>query len=377
MTKPITSAGPVARWVVLGLSLVFLTACSLPRGAALTSEIVNEEKAATPSYQVVRVTRANVPAIAAWPGTGADVPFHWPAASRGPGSAIIRPGDKLDLAIWDNQDNSLLTQVNGKSVTMPGLTVSPSGTIFVPYLDEVVVNGQTPAQARREVQNRLSTIVPSAQVQLELTPGQNNSVNLVSGVASPGSFPLPDRNYKVLSLIAQGGGISPSLRNPQVQLQRGNNTYRIRADQLFANGAHNITLRGGDSVMVLEDKRYFTAFGATGSEELVRFDQDEITALEALSIIGGLSDSRANPKGVLVLRDYGTAALRADTTGPNKPQVVFAFDMTSADGLFAARKFQIQHEDTVMATESAVTSVRTVLGLVGSVFGVANTVNNY
>ncbi|WP_338050496.1 hypothetical protein [Roseovarius dicentrarchi] len=96
-----------------------------------------------------------------------------------------------------------------------------------------------------------------------------------------------------------------------------------------------------------------------------------------MSIIGGLSESRANPKGVLVLRDYSVSALRPDGTGPSKPQVVFAFDITSADGLFAARKFQIQPEDTVMATESAVASVRTVLGLVGSVFGVANTVQNY
>ncbi len=377
MGQTIKSTRQIAKFAALSLVLLAVPACSLPRGAAITSEIVNEENAESPTYQVIRVGRVNAASIAAWPGTGTNDSFHWPKASNGPQSAIIRPGDKVNLAIWDNQDNSLLTQADGKSVSMPGLTVSPTGTIFVPYLEEVVVNGQTPSQARREVQNRLSSIVPSAQVQLELEPGQNNSVNLVSGVAKPGSFPLPDRNYKILSLIAQGGGIAPTLRNPQVQLQRGNTTYRIRADQLFGNGVHNITLRGGDSVVVTEDQRYFTAFGATGSEQLIKFEQDRITALEALSIIGGLSDNRANPKGVLVLRDYGVAALRPDESGPSKPQVVFAFDITSADGLFAARKFQIQPEDTVMATESAVASVRTVLGLVGSAFGVASNVENY
>ncbi len=377
MDKTIKSTRKLAKWAVLGAVLLAVPACSLPRGAAITSQIVNEEKSQTPTYQVIRVSRANAAAIATWPGTGTNDSFNWPQASNGPQSAIIRPGDKVSLAIWDNQDNSLLTQADGKTVNMPGLTVSPDGTIFVPYLEEVVVNGQTPAQARREVQNRLAVIVPSAQVQLELEPGQNNSVNLVSGVATPGSYPLPDRNYKILSLIAQGGGIATGLRNPQVQLQRGNTTYRIRAQQLFGNGTHNITLRGGDSVVVTEDQRYFTAFGATGSEQLVRFEQDNVTALEALSIIGGLSENRANPKGVLVLRDYGVSALRPDGSGPNKPQVVFAFDITSADGLFAARKFQIQPEDTVMATESAITSVRTILGLVGSAFGVASNVQNY
>jgi polysaccharide export outer membrane protein len=50
--------------------------------------------------------------------------------------------------------------------------------------------------------------------------------------------------------------------------------------------------------------------------------------------------------------------------------VVFTFDLTSADGLFAARQFQIQSGDTVLATESPVTNARTILGLFGSVFGV-------
>ncbi|WP_324751945.1 polysaccharide biosynthesis/export family protein [Roseovarius sp. Pro17] len=365
------------KWAVVGLALIAVPACSLPRGAALTSEIVKEEQSETSAFQVVRVGRANAAAVAHWPGTGTNTQYRWPTGTRGPKSAVIRAGDKVDLAIWDNQENSLLTQADVKSVTMPGLTVSPTGTIFVPYLDEVVINGQTPAQARREIQNRITSIVPSAQVQLELTPGPNNAVDLVSGVAKPGSFPMADRNFNILSLIAQGGGIAPSLRHPLVQLQRGGSTYTIRSERLFADASHNITLRGGDNVMVLEDQRYFTAFGATGSEQLIRFEQEDVTALEALSIIGGLSDSRANPKGVLVLRDYGQKALRADGSGPSKPQVIFAFDLTSADGLFAARKFQIQPKDTVLATESTVTSVRTILGLVGSAFGVVSNVQNY
>jgi polysaccharide export outer membrane protein len=374
-TSKIISNG--LKWASLCLVLVALPACTLPRGAALTSEIIKEENAKSPTYQVVRVGRVNAAAVAEWPATGTNAHYAWPAAGNGPTSAIIRPGDVVSLAIWDNQDNSLLTQRDVKSVQMPGLTVSPSGSIFVPYLDEVVVTGQTPAQARRELQNRLSSIVPSAQVQLELQPGANNSVDLVSGVATPGSYPMADRNFKILSLIAQGGGIAPSLRNPLVQLQRDGTTYNIRSERLFADASRNITLRGGDNVVVIEDQRYFTALGATGVEELIRFEQEEITALEAMSLIGGLSESRANPKGVLVLRDYAQRALRADGSGPNKPQVIFAFDMTSADGLFAARNFLVQPEDTVLATESAVTSVRTVLGLVGSVFGVANTVQNY
>ncbi|MEB8388259.1 polysaccharide export protein [Rhodobacteraceae bacterium KMM 6894] len=376
MTKTSNPAAALKKCAFVALGILALAACDLPRGVGLTSQIVKEETAETPSFQVVRVSRAELAAVQKWPTNGTNAHYSWPKGGRGPDSQVIRTGDKVDLVIWDNQDNSLLTSVEVKTVTMPGLTVSPSGTIFVPYLDEVVVSGQTPAKARNQIQNALNSIIPSAQVQLEMTAGQKNSVNLVSGVAKPGSFPLPDRNYRILTLIAQGGGIAPSLRNPLVQLQRGDRTYNIRADNLFRHSSHNITLRGGDSVMVLEDQRYFTAFGATGSEQLIRFDQEKITALEALSIIGGLSDTRANPKGVLVLRDYNQKALRSDDSGPNNQQVIFAFDVTSADGLFAARKFEIQPQDTVVASESTVTSVRTILGLVGSVFGAVDSANS-
>jgi len=75
-----------------------------------------------------------------------------------------------------------------------------------------------------------------------------------------------------------------------------------------------------------------------------------------------------------VLRDYSAKAVRADTKGPNQQQVVFTFDLTSADGLFAARKFQINPKDTVLATESPVTAVQTIFRLLGSVVGISNNI---
>ena len=75
-----------------------------------------------------------------------------------------------------------------------------------------------------------------------------------------------------------------------------------------------------------------------------------------------------------VLRDYPASAVRSG--GPSQRQVVFTLDLTTADGLFAARKFPIHHGDLAMATESPVTNLRTVLGLIGSAFGVVTAVEN-
>ncbi|MDU8929432.1 polysaccharide biosynthesis/export family protein [Alisedimentitalea sp. MJ-SS2] len=366
----------VTKRFLLLAAMVFLAGCTLPRGAGMVKEILKEQDKDAPSFQVVEVTRANVAALRKWPATGWAGGYRWLSGSRGPAGTLIRPGDVVDLVIWDSQENSLLTPNGDKVVEMRGLVVSPTGDIFVPYVQDMRINGLSPQAAREKIQEALLPVSPDAQVQLSHRSGQSNSADLVSGVAKPGAYPLEGRNITILSLIARGGGISNKLRNPLVRLIRSGKTYEVRADDLFANASKNVVIRGNDKVLVEEDQRYFTALGATGREELVHFEKEQLTALEVLSIIGGLSDSRANPKGVLVLRDYTAKQVRRDGKGPEMQQVVFTFDLTTADGLFAARKFEINPRDTVLATESPVTAVRTIMSLLGTAIGLGTTIND-
>ncbi|MBV2359356.1 polysaccharide export protein [Thalassococcus sp. CAU 1522] len=363
---------------IRGIALVFVclavAACSLPRGAAVQSEVLKEADSKQPTFQVVQVTRENTPVLANWPATGWHGHFHWPKAGSISDGTVIRTGDKVTVTIWDSQENSLLTSPGEKFTRLADMEVSADGTIFLPYVNEVNVRGLTPASARSRIQANLEPIVPSAQVQLSVVSGEGSAVDAAGGLAQPGSYPMPSRNYKILALISDAGGIPPTLRNPRVRLLRGTTTYQISADQLFESGSRNILLQPRDTVVVEEDDRSFVALGATGNEDLIYFPKDELNALQALSLMGGLSDLRADPKGVLVLREYRSKDLRADAFGPNMQQVVFSFDLTSADGLFAARNFMINPDDIVLATESPVTSAQTIFGLIGSVLGLSGQV---
>ena len=82
--------------------------CSLPRGAAIQSEVVSESRVEEPSFQVVKVTRNDIPALSRWPVTGWTGHYHWFSDSRGPDSSVIQTGDTLQIVVWDNQENSLL-----------------------------------------------------------------------------------------------------------------------------------------------------------------------------------------------------------------------------------------------------------------------------
>lgn len=362
----------IIRLFAVILALGALSACSLPRGAALQSEVTKEKDAENATFQVVVVTRANIPALSKWPVTGWYGHFHWPNTSEGANASVIRVGDKLNIRIWDSQDNSLLTNPGQLFTELAGTEVGANGRIFLPYVNDVAVTGLTPAQARARIQSRLEPIVPSAQVQVSLEQGRDNSVDAVGGVSKPGAYPMPSRNYKILNLIADAGGIPDSLRNPMVRLIRGSKTYEISADELYANSSKNALLHPRDSVIVEQDERQFIALGASGTEDLIYFHKDRITVLEAISLMGGLNDSRADPKGILVLREYDAKHLAAGDHGPNLQQVVFVIDLTSADGLFAARKFEINPNDTVLVTESPVTKAQTVFRLIGSVFGLTS-----
>lgn len=364
------------KWAGTLVLLLVLGACSLPRGAALQQEITRAEKDETANVQVVPVARTNVKTLAGWPATGWHGHYHWFETGQGPSSPVIRTGDRVTLTIWDSQESSLLTTPAQRNVVLPDLVVSSAGTVFLPYVDEVSIRGLTPPAARKRIQREMEDIIPSAQVQLSHEPGRQNTVDAVRGLAQPGTYPLPDRNYTILSLISEAGGIATSLRNPLVRLIRSGQTYEIRATTLLEEARRNVVLRGGDKVIVEEDTRSFIALGSTGREELVYFEKETLTTLEALAVVGGLSESRADLKGLLILREYPVKTLRADDSGPNKDQVVFTFDLTSADGLFAAGKFNVHPGDVVIASESPVTSIRTVFGLIGSVIGLGNAISN-
>jgi len=350
--------------------LLLLAACSLPRGAALQSEVLRASDAEDTPFAVYPVNRATLADLQSWPRVSS---FNsWIGKTRGPSSPIIAAGDRIDLIIWDNSDDSLFSAPGQKVVDMQNIQVGPAGSVFIPYLDEVYISGQTPDGARVLIQDRMMRILPTAQVQLHYLAGIRSSVSLVGGVGKPGTYPLPDRNFSVLNLISTGGGALQGLRNPQVKLMRDGKTYQVPLSRLFDDAALDTVLRGGDKVIVERDDRYFQALGASGKETLVYFEHDTVNALESMSLVGGLLDSRADPKGILILREYPASAVRSDGRGPSRTDMVFVIDLTSADGLFSARRFQIEPGDVVLVTESPVTKIKTVLGLIGGVFGIAN-----
>src|SRR5580658_5402248 len=92
----------------------------------------------------------------------------------------LAPGDTMDAVFLDFPEAPLLH-----------LTVTSSGTIFVPYAGQVKVQGLMPEQAEKAIEEALQAkqVVKSAQVSLNIISARNLSVMVLGAATLP--HPVP------------------------------------------------------------------------------------------------------------------------------------------------------------------------------------------
>ena len=360
-----------SRRFVLGgaATTLMLGGCNtIPRGAPSRREVTRGASAEDADFALEIVSRARLPVYAGWGGPKEQHQSSWPQGGATPQDQILAPGDRLEMRIWDPDESSLLTSAEQQFADIANVTVSGAGEVTLPYVGNVAVGGLSAEAARARLEDRLTSIVSSAQLQMQVSQGRRNSVDLLGGVGAPGTYPLTERNLPLSALISAAGGVRDGMANPQVQITRGSHVYRRPLEFVFQHPQNDPPLQGGDRVLIQADRRSFKALGAAGREEIVAFDADDVSALRAISLMGGMADSRADPRGILVLRRY-PEQVTAREDGPGHPRVVFSFDLTHASGLFVADEFLLADEDIVMATQAPATSVERVLSLMGASLG--------
>jgi polysaccharide export outer membrane protein len=148
------------------------------------------------------------------------------------------------------------------------------------------------------------------------------------------------------------GGVPPAMVNPQVRVARGGKLYGISFADLLQNPNLDAVLQPGDRIYVQPEDRYFMSFGSASKVTQVPFPRSKISAMDAVTLVGGLDPRSADPKGVLVLRHYPTSVIQDDGKGPSRQRMIFMFNLASADGLFSAEQFQIQAQDLVMIAQA-------------------------
>ncbi len=364
------------RVVVAALAIVALSACNFPRGGASKQEIFREANKPDTDMALYHVDQTTMDGILTWSSVGRSQSARWISHRHNGAGLAVRPHDFLEITIWDSDETSLFSSAGKKTSQISTARVTEAGLVFLPFVGNVHVAGLSEGAARNKIQRKFSELAPSSQVQLSVVKGVQASVSMVSGFARPAVIPIADSHFTILNGVASAGGVHISIENPYLRLVRKGKSYAISMADVLENPELDTVLQGGDRVSVEQDPRYFRVLGASSKEALFHFNKTSVSALDAVSVAGGFSERQADPKGVMVLREFPENAVRLDGSGPSNKRVVFAFDLTSADGLFSAGEFNLETKDTILVSESKIASQSAALLVLARLLGVATDIDS-
>jgi polysaccharide export outer membrane protein len=295
------------------------------------------------------------------------------------GSDTIHPGDTLGMTIYENVNDGLLATQGQRVAALNEVQVDGDGFIFVPYAGRIRAAGNSPDGLRRLITQKLDPQTPDPQVTVTRLAGNGSTVSVMGAINGQGVYPIERPTRTLTAMLARAGGVSISPESAEVTVIRGGQEGHVWLQDLYSNANLDVPLRGGDRILVQEDRRSFTALGATGSQTRVRFDTQTISAIEAIATVGGLSSGTADPTGVFVLRnepaEIANSVLgRSDLVGDQR--FVYVLDLTEPMGMFHARDFAIRDQDTVYVTEAPfVQWQKTLSAITGSAAGISGLEN--
>jgi polysaccharide export outer membrane protein len=296
---------------------------------------------------------------------------------------MIYPGDTLGLTVWENVDTGLFGNAVANQTVLQDMQVDGDGFIFVPYAGSVRAAGKTPEALREVITKKLEEQTPDPQVEVRRLAGNGRTVSITGAVAAQGVYPIERPTLRLAGMIASAGGLSIPPGIAVVTVIRRDQSGKIWFNDLQKDSEVNIALRDGDRILVDQDSRAFTILGAAASQAQVDFGSENLSLLQALAKVGGLSAGSSNPRGIFIIRDERPEVAnrvlgRTDLRGTQR--MIYVLNLIEPNGLFVAREFRIRNQDTIYVTEApfakwskVISALTGTLGAVGSVSTASST----
>src|SRR5579863_2472814 len=234
----------------------------MPRGFVILSRVL--------AAVVLSIT---VPSIC---GQETSAPEQQPVPEQGVGLA---PGDVIDAHYLDFPEANSLH-----------LTVSSSGTLFVPYVGQVKVEGMLPEQAELAISAALQAkqVVKSPQVSLSVVSARNLSVMVLGAVTLPHQVPLFSP-APLSYVLAQVGPVALTASyHVMIARRDGSAPVDVELDRTGLNmRGLNAVVNPGDIVTIAQAGSFFALgeFNHPGMYPLV--GTQHMTLLQAVSVAGG------------------------------------------------------------------------------------------
>jgi len=157
---------------------------------------------------------------------------------------VIRPGDELEILVWEQPSFNTLT------------TVSRLGTIAIPLVGEIVVAGLTQEELKRDLTGKLAEFI-RGEVNLTISIRNTDTliVSIFGMVESPDNYPVVDQ-ISIFRILSTAGGTTEDANLKKVKLYRqaGPEDYvTLNLFEYLETGQMNSTeilVRPGDIIYV-------------------------------------------------------------------------------------------------------------------------------
>lgn len=173
-----------------------------------------------------------------------------------------RPRGRLDLpppvesTTLGAGDVFVLTIVGEDKLPME-FRVAPDGTVDIPYVHRIRVEGLEPQEIAELVRQKLieNEILTNPSVSVDAKEYNSKRVTVLGQVQKPGSFPLTP-GFTLVQAISTAGGFNSIANRDRVNLTRktGDNarTVVVSVDAITDGSQPDILLQAGDTIFVVE-----------------------------------------------------------------------------------------------------------------------------
>jgi len=208
----------------------------------------------------------------------------------------VGPGDVLMVVVFGHPELAIGTYAGGGTLSATsrttGLVIDNDGTIQLPLIGAVNVQGKTSEEIKLLLEERLAKYVKEPRVTVQVIFNGSIRYYLLGQFAQPG-VKFADRPMRLLEALALGGSVlfeQASLRG--AYLARGGKRLPINFHRLLRDGdmRQNVRLQPEDTI-VIPDNRSEQAFvfaGAPGGARggAIPFVNGQLDLLQALAMAG-------------------------------------------------------------------------------------------
>lgn len=293
---------------------------------------------------------------------------------------VIGAGDVIEVSLWEAPPamlfgsaavDSRMGPSTARVTTFPEQMVSSEGTINMPFVGHVPVDGHSPQWIEGEIAQRLKGKANQPQVLVRVIRNATATVTVIGEVASSARMPLTARGERLLDALAASGGVRQPVNKMTMQLTRGSQVQALPLEMIIRDPKQNVVLQPGDVVTAMYQPLSFTVLGATGKNEEVNFEAQGISLAQALARSGGLNDASADARGVFIFRFEDASALDWSsppaTTPEGKVPVIYQVNLKDPATFFVAQSFPVQNRDVLYVSNAPAAELQKFLNIVTSV----------